>query len=363
MIRVLHVVTYMGRGGLETMIMNYYRQVDRNQVQFDFLVHRDCRADYDDEIESLGGRIFRLPRLVPWSRSYNSALDAFFDQHPEYRIVHVHQDCLSSVILKSAKKHGVPVRIAHSHNSSQDKNVKYLIKLYYKRQIPNYATHLFACSEKAGEWMFGNNSFSVLSNAIDTKLYAYDVHSREFIRNELGIPGDALVVGHIGRFMPQKNHGYLIDIFKSVHDRNDSSVLLLVGDGDDRKTIEKKVQTLGLANSVIFAGVRSDIPALLSAMDVFVFPSKYEGLPVTLVEAQASGISCFISDGISDESIITDRVEVIPLESGSGFWAEKIMAKSGSSRVTTEAQVAAAGFDIAENAEKLQRFYLENWKE
>ena len=137
MIRVLHVVTYMGRGGLETMIMNYYRQVDRNQVQFDFLVHRDFRADYDDEIESLGGRIFRLPRLVPWSRSYNSALDDFFDRHPEYRIVHVHQDCLSSVMLKSAKKHGVTVRIAHSHTSNQRKNVKYLIKLYYKRQIPN----------------------------------------------------------------------------------------------------------------------------------------------------------------------------------------------------------------------------------
>ena len=143
-IRILHVVTYMGRGGLETMIMNYYRQMDRTKVQFDFLVHRDFRADYDDEIEQLGGRIYRIGRLVPWSGAYQRALDAFFAAHPEYRVVHVHQDCLSAVILKAAKKHGVPVRIAHSHSSSQDKNLKYLIKLYYKRQIPRHATALFA---------------------------------------------------------------------------------------------------------------------------------------------------------------------------------------------------------------------------
>ena len=150
-IRILHVVTYMGRGGLETMIMNYYRQMDRTKVQFDFLVHRDFRADYDDEIERLGGRIYRIGRLIPWSGAYQRALDAFFAAHPEYRVVHVHQDCLSAVILKAAKKHGVPVRIAHSHNSSQDKNLKYLLKLYYKRQIPKYATALFACGRLT--WM------------------------------------------------------------------------------------------------------------------------------------------------------------------------------------------------------------------
>lgn len=149
-LRVLQVVTHMNRGGLETMLMNYYRSVDRKKVQFDFLVHREERADYDDEIEALGGKIFRLPRLVPWSISYRRALNGFFAAHKEYKIVHVHQDCLSSVILKAALKQGVPVRIAHSHSQSQDKNLKYLIKLYYKKSIPRYSTKLFACGESAG---------------------------------------------------------------------------------------------------------------------------------------------------------------------------------------------------------------------
>ena len=154
MIRVLHVVTYMGRGGLETMLMNYYRNIDRSRVQFDILVHRNFEADYDKEILSMGGRIFHISRLVPWSRSYRKKLKNFFLEHPEYRIVHVHQDCLSSVALQCAKECGVPVRIAHSHNRNQDKNIKYLIKLYYMKQIPKFATEYFACSKEAGDWMF-----------------------------------------------------------------------------------------------------------------------------------------------------------------------------------------------------------------
>ena len=163
--RVLQVVTHMNRGGLETMLMNYYRHTDRNKVQFDFLAHRDDRAAYDDEIESLGGTIYRLPRLVPWSGSYQRALNDFFEKHPEYRIVHVHQDCLSSVILKAAQKNGVPVRIAHSHSANQDRNLKYPIKLWYKRSIPQYATALFACGKDAGDWMFNGASYQIVNNA------------------------------------------------------------------------------------------------------------------------------------------------------------------------------------------------------
>ena len=214
-IRILHVVTYMGRGGLETMIMNYYRHIDRSKVQFDFLTHRDFRADYDDEIESLGGKLYRLPRLVPWSRSYRLALDAFFAAHPEYRIVHVHQDCLSSVILKAASKCGVPVRIAHSHSSSQDKNLKYLIKLYYRRWIPHYATDLYACGKQAGDWMFMGHPFRIVNNAIDAAAYAYSPEKAALVRHNLGIGKDSLVLGHVGRFSPTKNHTYLLDVFKA----------------------------------------------------------------------------------------------------------------------------------------------------
>lgn len=360
-IRVLQVVTHMNRGGLETMLMNYYRHIDRKKVQFDFLVHRTERADYDDEIEALGGKIYRLPRLVPWSGTYKSALNTFFKNHPEYRVVHVHQDCLSSVILKSAKQHGVPVRIAHSHNSNQDKNVKYLIKLYYKRFIPQFATDLFACGTDAGRWMFGGAPFQILKNAIDSESYCFDESSRRSMRKSLKISEDSLVLGHVGRFSPQKNHTYLIDVFGAVHKKSKNSLLLLVGDGDLRSATEEKIRSLGLKDCVVCTGLRSDVPELLQAMDVFAFPSLYEGLPVTLVEAQASGLPCVISDSIPTDCDLTELVTRVPLEESPEAWAERILSIQSTRRKNTQAEIAAAGFDISENAKWLEEFYLQRW--
>ena len=362
-IRVLQVVTYMGRGGLETMIMNYYRYIDRSKIQFDFLVHRQFRADYDDEIESLGGRIYRLPQLIPWSHSYKKALNQFFADHPEYKIVHVHQDCLSSVILKAAKQRGIPVRIAHSHNCNQDKNLKYPIKLYCRRQIPTYATHLFACGQDAGVWMFRGAPFQIVNNAIDAKKYRYDpVHVKQ-IREELGIPACCFVIGHVGRFAPQKNHEFLTDIFAEVQKSQADTRLLLVGDGNLRSEIESKVHSLGLSEKVFFTGVRSDVPELLQAMDVFVFPSLYEGLPVTMIEAQAAGLPCFISDKVPLECKITDLVTQIPLQAPTEQWTGQILASQNLERKDTYSKIVAAGFDIVENAKWLQDFYLKQWKD
>lgn len=360
-IRILHVVTYMGRGGLETMLMNYYRHIDRDLVQFDFLTHRDFRADYDDEIESIGGKIFHLPRLVPWSPSYRKALDKFFSEHTEYQIVHVHQDCLSSVILKAAMRHGVPVRIAHSHNSNQDKNLKYLIKLYYRRQIPQYATHLFACGQEAGCWMFRGAPFQILNNAIDTRLYQYNPEFANQIRGELGIPTNSFVIGHVGRFSHQKNHVFLLDIFAAVLKRREKAVLLLVGDGSLRPEIEKRVCTLGISGKVIFTGVRSDVPALMQAMDVFVFPSLYEGLGIVAVEAQAAGLPSFLSMGVPSAACITNNVWRLSLNDSPEVWAEHILGQIRE-RTDTYETVVASGFDIVENARWLQNFYLEQWK-
>ena len=197
MIRVLQVVTNMDRGGLESMLMNYYRHIDREKIQFDFLVHRQERAAFDDEIEALGGRIYRLPRLVPWSKSYLSALNRFFDEHTGYKVVHVHQDCLSSVILKAAKQHDVPVRIAHSHSANQDKNLKYPIKLWYKRSIPEYATNLFACGKDAGDWMFGGASYQIINNAIDVAAYTYGSTKRQEMRRQRPEAADAADGGRL----------------------------------------------------------------------------------------------------------------------------------------------------------------------
>ena len=295
MIRVLHVVTYMGRGGLETMLMNYYRHIDRSKVQFDFLVHREFEADYDEEIKSLGGRIYHVSRLVPWSRRYKAELRRFFRTHPEYKIVHVHQDCLSSVALQCAKECGIPVRIAHSHNSNQDKNIKYLFKRYYMRKIPETATELFACGKAAGDWMFGGKTYRLLPNAIAAEKYIYEEEKAKKIKKELDLEKN-IVIGHIGRFNPQKNHKFLIDIFEKCFEKNQKVRLMLIGDGEGRKEIENKVKERGLQDNVIFMGVRRDVPELLQAMDVFVFPSLYEGLPVTMIEEQAAGVPAVISN-------------------------------------------------------------------
>ena len=362
-IRVLQVVTHMNRGGLETMLMNYYRHIDRDRVQFDFLVHRDKRAAYDDEIEALGGKIYRLPRLVPWSVHYLKALNCFFDSHPEYKIVHVHQDCLSSVILKVAHKHGVPVRIAHSHSSSQDMDLKFFIKLFYKQFIPRYANKLFACSQLAGNWMFSGAPFEILNNAIDNVAYTYAPETSKKVREQLMIPEDAFVIGHIGRFSHPKNHSYLIDIFASVASKEPKAKLLMVGDGDLRPEMEAKVRELGLIDRVIFTGVRSDVPELLQAMDVFVFPSLYEGLGIAALEAQASGLPCVISDQVPSDCALTDLVEFMSLASSPEEWAERIIASKGTPRRNTYDEVARAGFGIAENAAWLEKFYLSKQKE
>lgn len=363
MIRILHVVTHMNRGGLETILMNYYRNIDREKVQFDFLVHRQERAAYDDEIETLGGIIHRLPRLVPWSASYHRALNHFFAVHPEYRIVHVHQDCLSSVILKAAKKHGVPVRIAHSHNSNQDRNLKYLVKLICKRSITTYATELFACSKQAGDWMFDGAPFLVLNNAIDAKLYQCDAERARMARARLSIPENALILGHVGRFCPQKNHSFLIDVFSQVLKRKPDAYLLLVGDGELKTDIEMMIQAQGMTERVVLTGVRGDIPDLLQAMDVFVFPSLYEGLGVCIIEAQAAGLPCLISDKVPIECKKTDLVRQIPLNDGTNAWADAALDAAKMPRRNTLEEIRAASYDIRENALWLQNFYLSKEKQ
>ena len=357
--RVLQVVTYMGRGGLETMLMNYYRHIDRNKVQFDFLVHRDFEADYDQEILALGGRIYHVSRLIPWSRSYRTELKKFFHEHPEYRIVHVHQDCLSSVALQCAEECGVPVRIAHSHNSNQDKNLKYLVKLHYMKKIPAYATDFFACSKSAGKWMFGKKSFQLLNNAIDTGQYMYSQNVDKAVREEWGLE-NSFIIGHVGRFDPQKNHEFLIDIFNECTILNPNIKLMLVGDGEGKEKIERKVCKMNLQNKVIFTGVRSDVNRLMQAMNVFVFPSLYEGLPVTMIEAQASGLPCIISDHVSDECIVTKGlVSSVALEESPARWAEHILQQSGRQHENHTKEIQEAGYDISTAANKLENFYME----
>lgn len=358
-VRILHVVTYMGRGGLETMLMNYYRHIDRSKVQFDFLVHRDFEADYDQEILSLGGRIYHLPRLNPFSIHYHKELDSFFKNHPEYQIVHVHQDCMSSIALKAAYKNHIPVRIAHSHSSSQDKNIKYLIKRYFMRSIPQYATHLFACGEEAGNWMFNGANYQIVRNAIDSKLFSYNENIRNKIRKEFNFLNNQMIIGHVGRFNYPKNHDFLIDVFNKVHKIINNSKLLLVGTGVLEDEIRKKVKELNLTDDVIFLGNRNDVNDLMQAMDIFVFPSHYEGLPVTLVEAQASGLPVIKSNYVPDQCIMTPNVYTLSLSSSPKEWASKIIDIMKEYRRTDASHyIIENQYDISTNAKWLEKFYI-----
>lgn len=359
MLRILHVVTYMGRGGLETMLMNYYRKIDRTKIQFDFLVHRDFEADYDREIEELGGKIYRLPRLNPFSSRYLDLLDQFFKDHKEYKIVHSHLDCVSCVPLKYAQKNGIPVRIAHAHSSNQTKDKKYILKLFLKRKIKKYATVLLACSKKAGKWMFKTDDFMVINNAIDTSRYVYSFETASAIRETLGINSGDFVVGHVGRFDPPKNHEFIVDVFYKLCSIKDNAKLVLVGEGSLRPKIEEKVKSLGIDDKVIFTGLRSDVADILQAMDVFLFPSIYEGLPVSIVEAQAAGLPCLISDKVPLDCKITDHIYTVNLEDGVSIWADKVLSFSDFNRPSSVDSIIQAGFDICSNAEYLQNFYLE----
>lgn len=357
-IRVLQVVTHMNRGGLETMLMNYYRNIDKTKVQFDFLTHRDGEKDYDNEILSLGGKIYHLPILNPFDKNYLDQLDKFFNMHTEYKIVHSHLDCMSTYPLKYAKKQGVPVRIAHSHSTNQDRNLKYILKMYSRSQIPQNATHLFACSAVSGKYMYQKNEFLIINNAINSKKFICDETTSNRMKKELNIV-NKFVIGHVGRFDIPKNHNFLIDIFRDIYDKNKEAVLLLIGDGILRQQIEEKVNLLGLKDNVIFTGVRSDIPELLQAMDVFLFPSLFEGLPVTVIEAQAAGLPCLISKNITDEVKITDLVQFISIRDSVDIWVECILKVSKAiQRKNMHQQIIDAGYDINSAAEFLQNFYL-----
>lgn len=360
-IRVLHVVTHMNRGGLETMIMNYYRNVDRSKVQFDFLTHRPDgeKKDYDDEIIELGGKIFHISRLNPFSLSYKNQLKKFFKEHGEYKIIHVHQDCLSGIVLKIAKQCNIPVRIAHCHSSNQDFNLKYIIKLFFKGTIKKYATDMFACGEVAGRWMFGKKTqFKVISNAIDVENYRFDPLKRSNIRNKLKISKSTLVIGLVARFSIVKNQFFLLKIFDSIHRNNPDSKVIFVGNGDTLNEVKQLALEKGLEEDVLFLGLRTDVPDLLQAFDFFVMPSLYEGLPVSIVEAQAAGLKCFISDKVPLDCAITNLVKQISLSEDSEVWADCICSEFPYERMETNSILIDKGFDIKGNAKFLEEYYL-----
>ena len=362
-IRILHVTAGMNRGGSETLMMNLYRNIDKTKVQFDFILHTQGECIFNEEIRKLGGRIYSVPRYKGFNHfKYKKAWNIIFKLHPEYKIIHAHVRSTASIFLRIAKRFGLKT-ISHSHStSSRGNRLERIVKKIIQFPIKHIAEYFFACSESAGKWLFGNkilkqSNFKIINNAIDVEKYVYDEIKRKEVREFLGIQ-DKFVVGHIGYFTKPKNHIFILEVFKEIYNKNNKAVLLLIGDGELRSVIESKISKLQLENNVILVGIRSDIPELLQAMDVFVFPSLFEGLGIVAIEAQAAGLPCIVADTIPQEAFVTDIIESLSLKVSPEIWANKILDYKNHKRRNTYHEIVNKGYDIKETVKWLEKFYL-----
>lgn len=362
MIRILHSVSNMDRAGIETMLMNYYRHIDRTKVQFDFLCNKKKKGAYDEEILQMGGKIYRTPGLNPIKFPlYIKYMKNLFKNHPEYKIIHAHNGALGVYALNGAKRSKVPVRIFHAHGASITKDLKLPLKLFCKSRLPYNCNLNFSCGEMAARCYFGNKvvdngDYTLIHNAIDVDKFVFNSDTRDKLRKENNLE-DKFVIGHIGRFMKQKNHSFLIDVFNEIHKIKPNACLVLLGDGELMDEAKNKVEELGLSDCVKFMGNLSNANMWYQAFDVFVLPSIWEGLPVVGVEAQAAGLKCFFSDSVTKEIKLIDGSEFLPLEKGAKYWADSIAKSQDYERKDTSAIITNAGYNIKIEAKKLEETY------
>lgn len=362
-IRILHVFAKMNRGGAETMLMNLYRNIDRTQIQFDFLVHTEEVGDYDEEIASLGGTIYRIPRYKVYNHlAYSKHWNLFLEKHKEFKIIHGHIRSTASIYLKIAKRFGIKT-IIHSHSiNSRGTKIERIIKNILQFRIRFISDEFLACSMDAGTWLFGkkiveSDKFNVLKNSISIDQYKFSEEKRKEIRKSLDI-NNKLVIGHIGSFTFPKNHNYLLSIFQEVLTINSDSLLLLVGEGELKSEIKTKIKTLGLEEKVILTGSVQNVQDYLQAMDVFVFPSHFEGLGMAIIEAQASGLPCFVSDSIPSDAFITSLVKPLSIKQSPKYWAEYITRNNENlDREGFENEVSKSGYNIESTSKWLQEYY------
>ncbi|BBI32092.1 putative glycosyltransferase EpsF [Cohnella abietis] len=368
-IKVLHMVGKMHPGGIESLLMNVYRHIDRSRYEFHFGVQTEEKAFYDDEIAALGGTIVRHPHPNKGLWNFRRALASNLQNHGPYDAVHSHIFGFSGYVLKIAKEMGVPVRISHSHNTNDSKRgtwIRTLYRAHMRRLIRSNATGMLGCSNAACESLFGTKCWgdrrvTVFPNAIDLSEYATLPVSRMKAREGLGLPRNRFIVGHIGRFSRQKNHAFLLERFEAFLYVRPDAHLLLIGDGPLRAEMEAKAIELGLEDYVSFLGVRKDVPELMAAMDLFLLPSLYEGLGIVLIEAQAAGVPCLVSDRVPKEADLgIGLVERLSLDKA-GDWAGQMLklgAPESSPTWDTRYQaIRDKGYDIGQSVLQLERMY------
>lgn len=328
-IRVAQVLNRMDSGGVESVVMNYYRHMDREKVQFDFYLAEGSSFPQREELEQLGAGIFLIPS---YSRplKYHQVLYKAFKEH-RYRIVHAHLSTMSVFPLFAAWRAGVPMRICHNHTTAYwGEGFKTLLKYILRPFNKIFATDYFACGETAGRWMFGDRCFdsgkvTVMPNAIDTERFGFDQEVRTALRNELEIPQDAFVVGHVGRFTYAKNHAFLLEVFREVSKARPDAKLLLAGEGELQDDIKSRAEKLGIEENVVFTGVRANANQLYNIMDAFCLPSLYEGLGMAAWEAQANGLPVLLSDKVPREAALSESCRHLPLEAGAAAWAAVLL--------------------------------------
>lgn len=362
-IRVLHILQRMEAGGTQALLMNIYRKIDRTKVQFDFLVVYKEKQFYDDEIEKMGGHVYKLSFREDLNLpKFQKDLAGFFAQHHEYKIVHCHAYTIGYFCLKAAKKAGIPVRIAHSHSNAAVHDVKLPLKLIMQKLFTIYSTDLFACSEEAGKFAFKGKKFGIVQNAIDSQKFIADANIREKIRKALRVESK-FVVGHVGRMQPEKNHDFLIDVFAEIKKKKSDAELILVGTGPLEEKVKSKVVEKGLSDCVHFLGNRKDMNRIYQAMDVFVFPSLFEGLGIVAIEAQAAGVPIVCSEGLPPETDITPIYRKLLLSDGAEKWANAAleMAQNQSAHTNMQKYVIDAGFDMDATAKYMESYYLRKY--
>lgn len=353
-------------GGVESFIMNYYRHIDRSQVQFDFLVYNQAPA-YSEEIKSMGGNIF----VVPGRRNNYIKCRAKIKQILElghYDAVWCNLCYMSDLlVMKQAKNQRVPIRIIHAHNSmNMSTQISGFFHKVNRKKIELYATDFWACSKAAGEYFYPSNimdsdRFKTIPNAIDVGQFCFNNTIRERVRAELGI-SDQLVIGFVGRLHPQKNPFFLLDIFKEIHTANPHTVLVMVGDGELRPAVQSKIKELRLDENVMLLGQRNDITQLMQAMDIFVLPSIFEGLGIVLIEAQACGLPCYTSANVvPGEAKVTDLLHYVGLDKTASDWSKKILQNGTcQDRMKYNSVVLRSSYDICTQATSVSAFFAED---
>ncbi len=364
MIKVLQIVSHLKRNGTETFIMNLFHSIDSEKYHFDFLVFTDDTEGYYDEISSTGSKIFRLPPRKHGIVNYYSNLNKFFATHSkDYNVAHMHVSSFSSIApLIYAKRYGIKKRIFHSHSTNCTGIHNKILHNLFKFAVPNIATDFLACSSSALKWAYhftkAESVAKVITNGIDTSKFSYNMSVRSKIRNEFNL-GDSFVIGHVGSFNTIKNHSFLLNTFSEVLKIHNNSKLICVGDGSLMLNMQNLAISLGIESKVIFTGKRTDVYSIMQAMDVFVMPSLYEGLPFVLIEAQAASLPIVASTGITSEINLSYNYTVLPLEAGHKIWAKKIIEFMNKEREPISNHDPIQQYSIFNTVNQMKKIYCD----